>query len=451
MLPRNDKTMSNIILNLKKFAIFIGDIVTLYLALYLTLMARYGYPVNPDNWQRHLMPFSWIIFLWLIIFFINDFYNLKISHTVNRLLTTLGKIFAANILIAIAFFYFVSPFIETITPQRVLVIFIIISYILLFTWRRTFFGVVKSSVVASNILILGQSTVSVELMEEVNRRPQLGYKATNLNQAPENLKQYCQDNKINILISAQDIKNNDGAAKKIFGCLELGIDVYNINTFYETITNKIPVENIDHSWFLDNLSERSKRFYETTKRLGDIVLSVIGLIVAIVVAPVIALLVKLSSPGPAIFKQVRVGKNGKPFTAMKFRSMYIDSEKDGPKWTTKNDPRITKVGRAIRKVRLDEIPQLINILRGEMSFVGPRPEQPEFVKHLSENIPFYRERLLVRPGIAGWAQLNAPHHGASEEDTMEKIKYDLYYVKNRSLILDVSILLKTIKVAIFGS
>lgn len=442
--------MSNMILNLKKFAILIGDIVALYLALYLTLMARYGYPVDPDNWQRHLMPFSWIILLWLIIFFINDFYNLKFNYTVNRLLASLSKIFAANILIAIAFFYFVSPFIESITPQRVLIIFIILTYVLIFIWRRVFFSVVKSSAVLSTILIIGQSPVSNELIQEINRRPQLGYKAINLIQVPDNLKEYCREHNINILISAHDIRDNGEAAKKIFGCLELGIDVYNINTFYETITNKIPVEHIDHSWFLDNLSERSKKFYDTIKRSGDIVLAIIGLIIAIVVAPIIALMVKSSSPGPAIFKQIRIGKNGKPFTAMKFRSMYMDSEKDGPKWTSENDPRITKVGKVIRKIRLDEIPQLINILRGEMSFVGPRPEQPEFVEHLSEKIPFYRERLLVRPGIAGWAQLNAPHHSASETDTKEKIQYDLYYVKNRSLILDVSILMKTIKVALGG-
>ena len=145
-----------------------------------------------------------------------------------------------------------------------------------------------------------------------------------------------------------------------------------------------------------------------------------------------------------------VGKNGKEFLAMKFRSMVKDAEKNGAQWATKNDSRVTRFGRLMRKTRLDEIPQLINILRGEMSLVGPRPERPEFIELLSQQIPFYRERLLVKPGLAGWAQLLGPAYGGSEKETLEKLKYDLYYIKNRSLMLDLSIILKTIRVVLGG-
>ena len=174
-------------------------------------------------------------------------------------------------------------------------------------------------------------------------------------------------------------------------------------------------------------------------------MSIIGLFAAIFLTPFIALIIKLESPGPVIFRQIRTGKNGKDFLAMKFRSMVQDAEKNGAQWAVKNDARITKFGKFMRKTRLDEIPQLLNILRGEMSFVGPRPERPEFVKTLSEKIPFYRERLLVKPGLTGWAQLLGPAYGGSEAESLEKVKYDLYYIKNRSILLDISIILKTIK------
>ncbi|MEK7168078.1 MAG: exopolysaccharide biosynthesis polyprenyl glycosylphosphotransferase, partial [Patescibacteria group bacterium] len=182
-------------------------------------------------------------------------------------------------------------------------------------------------------------------------------------------------------------------------------------------------------------------------RTMDLAFAIVGLVVAIPLTPLIALVIRLESKGPVIFKQIRTGKNGKAFLAMKFRSMVDNAEKNGPQWAQKNDPRVTKFGSLMRKTRLDEIPQLFNILKGEMSFVGPRPERPEFIEILEKEIPFYRERLLVKPGLTGWAQLNGPAYGGSKEETWEKIKYDLYYIKNRSLILDLGIILKTVKVA----
>ena len=166
--------------------------------------------------------------------------------------------------------------------------------------------------------------------------------------------------------------------------------------------------------------------------------------------PLIYLLVKLNTPGPFIFKQIRVGKNSKNFLAMKIRTMHKNAEINGPQWATKNDLRVTRSGKILRKTRIDEIPQLFNILRGEMSFIGPRPERPEFVKNLNAKIPFYNERHLVKPGLTGWAQINFPY-GASEADALEKLQYDLYYIKNRSIMLDIAILLKTIKTVLTGA
>ncbi|HLD27984.1 MAG TPA: exopolysaccharide biosynthesis polyprenyl glycosylphosphotransferase [Patescibacteria group bacterium] len=443
--------MSDFFVKTKKLILILGDIGTLYLALYLTLIARYGYPINPGVWNRHLIPFSVLFLIWVIVLFINDFYDLRISYNTNNLLDSLIRIFIINTVIAAVFFYFIyNPFIGTIRPQRVLVIDIVFSLIILFIWRKIFYNFIKSSKIANNIYIIGQSSLNQTLIDEIKRRPQLGYQVITTSETPTDLNKFCLENNIYILVSAQSLRDDSQTARNIFSCLSLGIDVYNINTFYELITNKIPVEHIEHSWFLENLTEHSKKFYEITKRFFDLVFSAFGLIVAIPLTPIIALIIKLESPGTIIFKQIRTGKNGRVFLAMKFRSMVKDAEKSGAQWAQKNDPRITRFGSLMRKTRLDEIPQLINILKGEMSFVGPRPERPEFITILITEIPFYNERLLVKPGLTGWAQLKGPTYGGSKTESLEKLKYDLYYIKNRSLLLDLSILLKTVKLILGG-
>lgn len=441
--------MSSFITKTKKTILILGDIGLLYLSLYLTLLIRYGYLVESETWFRHLWPFSLVFLTWLIVLLINDFYDLKTSYNTTALFNSLVRIFFINGAIAVALFYFFTPFLDSIKPQRVLIIDVLISIILMFAWRKIFYQFIKSSNIANRVLIIGKNKLSEELEEQIKRRPQLGYQVIALEKLPEDLNQFCLEKHIDILVSALDLK--DGfISRKIFDCLSLEIDVYNISSFYEQITNKIPVQYIDHSWFLENLTEHSKKLYEIIKRILDLLLAVIGLLGSIVLAPIIAMIIKLESPGPIIFKQTRTGKNGKTFTAMKFRSMLNGAEKNGAEWAQKNDPRVTKFGLFMRKTRLDEIPQLINILRGEMSFVGPRPERPEFIEILEKEIPFYKERLLVKPGLTGWAQLNGPAYGGSKEETLEKVKYDLYYIKNRSLFLDLGIILKTIKVVFSG-
>ena len=222
-------------------------------------------------------------------------------------------------------------------------------------------------------------------------------------------------------------------------------------SFYEKITGKIPVATIEQIWFLENLSEGSKKFYEVLKRFFDLVFSLVFLIFSLPIIPLIALLIKLDSPGAVFFRQIRTGKEGNPFWAIKFRTMVDKAETNGPQWATKNDPRVTRLGRFLRKTRIDEIPQLLNVLRGEMSLIGPRPERPEFVEQLQNEIPFYKERLLIKPGLTGWAQVVGPNYGGSISESLEKLQFDLFYIKNRSLTLDLSILLKTIKTVLSRS
>ncbi|MFH1534764.1 MAG: sugar transferase, partial [Patescibacteria group bacterium] len=213
--------------------------------------------------------------------------------------------------------------------------------------------------------------------------------------------------------------------------------------FYESVTGKIPVSLIDKTWFLENLLEINKQTFEKFKRVVDIIFSIILFIPFIIVYPFAALAIKINSKGPVFYKQKRVGKNEKFFEILKFRSMVADAEKNGAEWAKENDKRITIAGNILRKTRIDELPQIWNVLKGDLSFVGPRPERPEFVQELENQIPHYSMRHLVRPGLSGWAQINFPY-GASVEDATEKMQYDLYYIKNRSFLLEISIMLKTI-------
>jgi len=440
--------MNSFIFRTKKLILLTGDLFCLYFSLYLAIYLRNNFSVNPESWLNHLQAFSFIFIFWIIIFFINDFYDLKTSYNNLSLIGTLTRSLIINGIIAIMIFYFLAPIFPSIKPQKVLILDLIISEITLFIWRKIFYNFIKSPQIANRALLIGKNPLVIELTKEINQRPQLGYQAIAIEDIPENLKKYCIDNQIDILVSSHNLSANEPAISQIFDCLSLGIDVYNINRFYELITQKIPVEHIEMGWFLENLTENSKKSFDIIKRIMDIVVSCVGLIIAIFIAPLIAVIIRLESPGPIIFKQVRVGKNGKNFLAMKFRSMVADAEKNGAQWATQNDPRITRFGKIMRKTRLDEIPQLINVLRGEMSLIGPRPERPEFVDLLTKEIPFYKERLLIKPGITGWAQLMGPAYGGSKEESLEKLKYDLYYIKNRSLLLDLSIMLKTLKIII---
>lgn len=214
---------------------------------------------------------------------------------------------------------------------------------------------------------------------------------------------------------------------------------------------KIKLDVLDPSWMFLSDGFRGGAVRAYLKRLFDITLAVLllPLLLPLMLLVAVAVFIEGGLRGPILYRQVRVGENGRPFQIVKFRSMKTDAEKDGAQWATRNDARVTRVGAVIRKVRLDELPQILNVLRGNMSFVGPRPERPEFVEQLAEKIPYYNERHRVKPGLTGWAQI-CYQYGASQEDAFEKLQYDLYYVKNYSLLLDLMILVQTVEVVLMG-
>jgi sugar transferase (PEP-CTERM system associated) len=238
-------------------------------------------------------------------------------------------------------------------------------------------------------------------------------------------------------------------AEDLLECRLRGINVEEWPTFYEKQTGKILVANLRPSWLIFSDGFVKTETTRMLKRAMDIGLSLLGLALSLPIMVVVAALVKLDSKGPVLFRQARVGERGRIFVLNKFRSMSVDAERDGAVWAQEQDPRVTRIGRLLRRTRLDELPQFWNVLVGDMSFVGPRPERPEFVGTLQKQIPFYMGRHSVKPGITGWAQVRH-HYAASVEDSMEKLQYDLYYIKNLSPLLDLVILMSTLQVVLFA-
>ena len=266
----------------------------------------------------------------------------------------------------------------------------------------------------------------------------------------ESLKNHCLDLQIDEVVTCVGGKLSDDAMNQLMECLSLSVRVSDFSNFVERNFFQVPVENIRGEWFLHADLELTHPLYLALKRGIDIAAALFGLALAGPFVLVATLAIKLETRGPVLYCQTRSGLHGQPFKIWKLRSMQVDAEKHGPKWAVGADARVTRTGRILRKTRLDEVPQFWNILRGEMSLVGPRPERPEFVEKLAKEIPFYNQRHLVKPGLTGWAQINYPY-GASTEDALNKLKYDLYYIKYTSLGLDLQIMLRTIGAMMKGA
>lgn len=259
----------------------------------------------------------------------------------------------------------------------------------------------------------------------------------------------CRTCQIDRVIVALDERRGSLPMDELLKCRLKGIHVDDGVSFSESLSGKLSVEKLPPSAIIFSNGFRGVVVYRGIKRTIDLLASLVGLIVFLPLCLLIALAIKLDSRGPVFYRQERVGQDGRLFSLIKFRSMTADAEKDGPVWAVVNDQRVTRVGRWLRKLRLDEITQLINVIRGEMSIVGPRPERPFFVRKLERVIPFYAHRHAVKPGITGWAQILYPY-GATQEDAQEKLKYDLYYIKHMSPIMDLRIISETVKIVLLG-
>lgn len=412
--------------------LLLGDTVILYGSLLLTLTIRYGSFPSQTLWQDHNLPFFFVNIVWIIVFYVAGLYDVEKSVYPAKIFYTI-KTMAFGVGIAVLMFYFIPAF--GITPKTNLFIDAAIASGFLWLWRVVYQKkITKGSKI--KIFFFDHSGESSSFAEFVSSSPQLGYKIAG-----------DMDSADLIIIPGKE-KVSEDSAKILYEMVMRGKTVVDFYRFYESMTGKIPVSLIGERWFLENVLELDKRKFEQAKRLIDIVLAVLFLFPLYLITPFVAIAIKINSSGPIFYRQKRIGKNGNIFEVIKFRSMVSlnkdgSAETSGAKWSGKNDKRVTIVGNILRKTRIDELPQILNVLGGNLSFIGPRPERPEFISDLSEKIPHYKMRHIVKPGLSGWAQINFPY-GASVDDSMQKLQYDLYYIKNRSIILELVIILKTI-------
>lgn len=440
----------------RQLTLLLGDWCLLYLSLLLTLTIRYQHWPDQKLWQDHTAIFSWLFVLWLIIFYIANLYNLNILAKGPRFTERVLKTITPTILLSLAIFYLWPQ--TTITPKTNLAIFSGVFTISFLAWRYLWRRNLRTTLPRNNVLLIGYDQIADELWQLLTTTPHFGYRpsllfsqADKLPAEPtkwpiisrtEELAAAVLANKINTVVIVDRYRADEQINQILFNLLPQNLTYLTLSSFYEQLTGKVPLAAIGQLWFLENLNLTDKRIYLTMKRLGDFALAIIGLTISLPLWPLIALLVKISSSGPIIFKQARVGRNSQIFNIYKFRTMRVTNNNFQP--TTSNDQRVTAIGNFLRQTRLDEIPQLINIVRGEMSFIGPRPERPELVTELATKLPFYHIRTLIKPGVTGWDQVSGEYHSPSLEDTYKKLQHDLFYLKNFSVYLDLTIILKTL-------
>ncbi|MFH1246386.1 MAG: exopolysaccharide biosynthesis polyprenyl glycosylphosphotransferase [Candidatus Liptonbacteria bacterium] len=436
----------------KVFFLVVGDIIALYLALLATLYVRYRSAWLIELTNSHLLPFSIIFVLWLTVFYVAGLYDLRRLRNNLEFLKMLNLTIAANAALAVAFFYLIPVF--GITPKTNLFVFLVIYEIIAVLWRRSFNRWTALSQPLAYITLVGESPAMRELYEFLGTNPQLGFKIRAWiseselrleDGGTEPLRAAVQNGPTELLVVSRDLRRDPRLAKLLYELFANGLSIHDVPSFYEEVFRKIPINEITEEWFFDKIAGHH-RFYDGLKRAAEAIMALLMLIVLSPVFLLIGLLVTTTSSDAVICAQIRIGRRGRPYTHYKFRTMKSCTEKDGPKWKQggNRDPRLTWIGRFLAPSHLDELPQLVNILKGELSFVGPRPERPAFVEMLRREIPYYDVRHIVNPGITGWAQINY-HYGSSVQDAAEKLRYDLYYIKNRSPIIDVAIVIKTVK------
>jgi len=444
----------------------VGEGIFIFISVLMAVLIIFG--------RTELILDDWLLLKILLLtivcqacLYYNDLYDLQISENYNelglRLLQALG--FAA---ILLAFIYMLFP--QVIIATGTFIVSICMIILLIVSWRFLYSVILNHGIFNQKIVLLGSGQVVKDIKTEIECKKDCGYTVTL--EVPESIDDVesaysgatpiiCQNQFAGLSKMAQTLKPDKIVVgfkekrqilptRELLKCRVEGIDIIDGYDFYENLTGKLAVAALNPSWLIFSGGFQKSHARRIVKRSADLILSFVMLILCLPVIIVTAVLIKIDSRGPVFFSQERVGEKGRGYRVHKFRSMVADAEKlSGPVWAQTDDARVTRVGRFIRQWRIDELPQLWNVLKGEMSFVGPRPEREFFVKKLEEILPFYTIRFTVKPGITGWAQVSYGY-GASVDDALEKLNYDLFYIKNMTTLMDLMIVLQTIKIVIFG-
>lgn len=430
----------------RTLVLFVGDLTAFLAALWLSLFLRSL--EAPPQWffLAHLYPFALLFVVWLGVFFIAGLYeNRSIILARRALSATLLIAQSINVALAALFFFFVPLF--GIAPKTVLFIYLAVSFLLILVWRAALFPLLRAQEPA---VVVGDSEETRELvrgLRHAHRAPTriaevIDPGTPELSQA---IARAIEAHEARVVIADWSDERVAGAVPELSKLLFAGIRFFDTTALYEEVFGRIALRHLSDSWIARNLSLYSHVFYDTLKRFMDIIAALLLGVVSLILFPFLALLIKLHDGGSVLYSTVRIGQKNRPFHMYKFRSM---SGTDAGSEVLKSKLVVTPIGRIMRAIHLDELPQVWNVLKGDLSLIGPRPELPALVAEYSKRIPYYNVRHLVKPGLSGWARLyhtNDPHHGAEVEATREKLSYDLYYIKHRSFVLDLTIALKTIK------
>lgn len=444
----------------QKLLLLLGDILIVDLSVVLAHFLRLKKHLIFTDWNRRLVTLVFLLVIYIISFYIFDLYNVRQKF---RRIRTVVLVFGSLILVALitTVFFYIFPY---RVGRGIFLISLVPIAVLITTWRWFFFLVFRLTVPQRNVLIVGISKKARDLGAFLDKndeyrvigfisekRPKEGELGSKLWGDAKSLKKLVYDYNVHDIVLASEPVGDRKMIRALMNCKLWGVKITDTARFYEHLLNKLPVKDIDEEWVLksEGFNYVGSRMYDRIKRLMDLAISLLILIVTVPVGVIIALGIKLNSKGPVFFNQERVGKHYKPFKLLKFRTMILNSEDGVPQWAEKNDLRVTGFGRILRKMRMDELPQLLNVMKGQMSLIGPRPEREYFVNKLINDVPYYSLRFSVKPGLTGWAQVNY-RYGASVEDAIEKLQYELYYIKNMSILLDLRIILKTFRIMLFG-
>ena len=396
----------------------------------------------------------------------NDLYDLNVTDNYHELFIRLLQALGASA-IFLALLYYLFP--VCIIGRGIFALSICFVVFLIVVWRIGYTHVLNKGYFNEKIILLGSGGLAKSIVDEIHENRDCGYHVSavvegNNNSSAETMNEYsnvckagyddlcelAKNMKIDKIIVALEERRMVFPMKQLLQCRVKGIDVLEGTSFYEMLTGKLIVEKINPSWLIFSDGFRKSWLRRKLKRATDVVLSLILIVVLGPLLLLVAVLIKMDSKGSVLFTQKRVGAHRKPYRVYKFRSMVQGAEAEtGPVWAQTDDTRITRVGKYIRRWRIDEFPQLFNVIKGQMSFVGPRPEREFFVEELEKEIPFYGERFSVKPGVTGWAQV-CYHYGSSLEDAKKKLEYDLFYIKNMSFLMDLMVIMKTVKTVMFG-
>ena len=452
----------------KKKILLFGDILLVFIAFFLAASIK---AIAFESFHLGLVltrvdrMVIICISLYPITFYVFDLYNQnRWKHNVRLLVYISSAILVASGTVAFLSYIFIP---NIVIGRTILFFHIIFSIFLIFAWRKVFEQVfLKGNYSKDKILLIGNSSVVKDIESMVRRSVATGSDrlavirdysenpgtlSMNGSIPEKNLSDLVINSGFSAVVVAERLKHFPILRKQLLDLRFSGVAIYDAPYFYEAVTGKVAVNHVKDSWFLfRNQGEAFNPFiYRKIKKIVDKSLALAGIIFSFPLMLLSALGIKLTSKGPVFFKQERLGQNERPFTLLKFRTMVDNAEKGtGPTWSSENDPRITKIGRILRKTHLDELPQVFSVLNGHMSFVGPRPIRRHFADILAKDVPYYRLRFVVKPGLTGWAQVRGDYAG-SEEGQAEKLEYDLYYIQNQSILFDLFIVLKTVQSVLF--